>query len=526
MSIHRDRERRMLMGQMIFSDPLKLNAIRYGGKEAISFNGKRFTYRQLNERVNQLAHAMQASGIKKGDKVAFMLLNCNELIEIMFACSKIGAVFIPINARFVGREIAHVLNNSRSVALFFDARFGDEINKVLNNFQTAKLFISVGGTHAIASKEYESWISNHDTAEPTPDKPLLETDTICYLYTGGTTGLPKGAVRSHRSLYLVSLLFSIEFEIGRNGKGLVAGPLFGAAALSISMPNFFVGNPVHLIERFEPEAVLQAMHEERPTTTFLAPPMLDAIFALPDEIKKRYDVSSMKSIISVGAPLMTATKKKTLAFFPDVKLNEFYGASELGGATNLFPEYMELKNRSVGLPMLGMEVKIVDENGNEVKQGEVGEIVVKGLTLCDGYYDNSKANEEAFRDGWLGLGDMGKQDEEGFYYLVDRKQDMVLSGAFNVYPAEIEEVLHEHPNIVEGAVIGMPHDKWGEVPIAIIRLKEKDKTKETDIIDFCKGKMADYKIPHKVIIVEEPLPRSLQGKVLKFKLRDMFLNEK
>lgn len=512
------------MGQMIFSDPLKLNAIRYGEKEAISFNGKSFTYKQLNERVNQLAHAMQSEGIKKGDKVAFMLLNCNELIEIMFACSKIGAVYIPINARFVGREIAHVLNNSRSTALFFDARFGEEINQARDNFTTAKIYISVGGHHSIAANEYEAWIGSHKKSEPIPDEPLQETDTICYLYTGGTTGLPKGAVRSHRSLYLVSLLFSIEFEIGRNGKGLVAGPLFGAAALSISMPNFFVGNPVHLIERFEPEAVLKAIDEKKPTTTFLAPPMLDAIFALPDDVKQRYDVTSMKSIISVGAPLMTATKNKTLSFFPNVKLNEFYGASEHGGSTNLFPEYMELKNRSVGLPMLGMEVKIIDDSGNEVQQGEVGEIVVKGLTLCDGYYDNPEANEEAFKDGWLGLGDMGKQDEEGFYYLVDRKQDMILSGAFNVYPAEIEEVLHEYPDIVEGAVIGMPHDKWGEVPIAIIRLKDGLTAEETEIINFCKGKMADYKIPHKVIFVQEPLPRSLQGKVLKFKLRDMFIN--
>jgi len=195
--------------------------------------------------------------------------------------------------------------------------------------------------------------------------------------------------------------------------------------------------------------VLRGMDEEKTTTTFLAPPMLDAIFSLPEEIKGKYDVSSMESIISVGAPLMTATKEQTLQFFPGIKLNEFYGASEHGGSTNLFPEYMALKDRSVGLPMLGMEVKIVDEAGNEVKQGEVGEIVVKGITLCDGYYENERANEEAFRDGWLGLGDLGKQDEEGFYYLVDRKQDMVLSGAFNVYPAEIEEVLHLHNNVAE-----------------------------------------------------------------------------
>lgn len=512
------------MGEMIFSDPLKLNAIRFGEKEAISYLDRRFTYKQLNDRVNKLAHALQSEGVKKGDKVAFMLFNCNELVETMFACGKIGAIFIPINARFVGREIAHIVNNSKAALLIYDIRFEREVVKATEWAKSIQNFVSVGGNSALTNVEYEQWIGQQKTEEPTPDVSLQETDTICYLYTGGTTGLPKGAVRSHRSLYLVSLLFSIEFEIGRNGKGLVVGPLFGAASLAITLPNFFVGNPVHLLERFNPEEVLRKMDEEKTTTTFLAPPMLDAIFSLPEEIREKYDVSTMESIISVGAPLMTATKEQTLQFFPGIKLNEFYGASEHGGSTNLFPEYMALKDRSVGLPMLGMEVKIVDEAGNEVKQGEVGEIVVKGITLCDGYYENEQANEEAFRDGWLGLGDLGRQDEEGFYYLVDRKQDMILSGAFNVYPAELEEVLHLHDNVAEAAVIGKNDAKWGEVPVAVIRLKDPEATTEEDILTFCRGNMASYKIPHEVIFVEELLPRSLQGKVLKFKLRETFID--
>src|SRR5699024_372431 len=167
----------ILMGQMIFSDPLVLNAIRYSNKEAISYNGKRFTYREFNERVNQLSHALQGLGVKKGDKVAYMLPNCNELVEIMFACSKIGAVFIPINARFVGREIAHVLNNSRSIVLFFDSRFGDIVNSELEKYETAKQFISIGNDHAIANYEYETLLSEQHTTEPTPDEPLSENDT-------------------------------------------------------------------------------------------------------------------------------------------------------------------------------------------------------------------------------------------------------------------------------------------------------------------------------------------------------------
>lgn len=509
------------MAEMIFSDPIKLNAVRYAKKEAISFKEKRFTYAEFNERINQLSHALQEEGIQKGDKVAFMLYNCNELFEIIFACSKIGAIFVPINSRFIGREIKHVLDNSEASVLIYDIRFENEVDKALAEDTSVKKSVPVGGD-AKRSYEYESMIADKSMEEPVPDVPLVESDHICYLYTGGTTGLPKAAVRSHRSMYMVGLLFSIEFSISRNGKGLAAGPLYGAAALSISMPNFLIGNPVHIVEKFHPVEVLEAIDSEQVTTTFLAPPMLDAIFSLPEEVRDKYDVSSMKSIISVGAPLLSGTKKRTQEYFKDVDLNEFYGASEHGGSTNLFPEYMNEKERSVGLPMLGMEVALFDEEGEAVEQGEVGEIYVKGLTLCEGYYKNEKATEEAFKDGWLGLGDMAEQDEEGFYYLVDRKQDMILSGAINVYPAEIEEVLYEHPNIKEAAVIGTKDDKWGEVPVAIIVPEKGKSVTEEEMQEFCSERLARYKLPKYYYFRDESLPRSLQGKVLKFKLREAY----
>ena len=509
------------MNQMIFSNPVKLNAIRYANKEALTFKDKKFTYKQFNERINQLSHALRDKGIQKGDKVAFMLFNCNELFEIIYACSKIGAIFVPINSRFIGREIKHVLQNSHAKLLIFNSRFSDEVQQAAKQAIETEIFISVGDTDPFALTNYEEWIATMSTSEPILEEPLLETDTICYLYTGGTTGLPKGAVRSHRSMYMVGLLFSIEFSIGRNGKGLVAGPLYGAAALSISMPNFFVGNTVHILESFHPLEVIKAIDREKITTTFLAPPMLNAIFSLPEEIQNKYDMSSMKTIVSVGAPLLNKTKQQTLAYFKDAELNEFYGASEHGGSTNLFPEYMTEKDRSVGLPMLGMDVTLLDKNGNEVEQGDVGEIFVKGLTLFDGYYENPEATEKAFHGEWLGLGDMAKQDEDGFYYLVDRKQDMILSGAINVYPAEIEEVIYEHPNVLEATVIGMKHEKWGEVPMAIVVAKDREITSD-EIISFCTENMAKYKVPHRIEFLDA-LPRNLQGKVLKYKLREKFI---
>ncbi|WP_060207558.1 class I adenylate-forming enzyme family protein [Sporosarcina koreensis] len=513
------------MQHMLFADPIKLNAIRYGEKEALSYMGKRFSYREFNERINRVAHSLLGAGIEKGDKVAFMLLNCNELFEIMFACAKIGAVFVPINSRFVGPEIEHVLKNSEAVALIYGYEFNKEVSSIKDCVQDVQLYVSVGSHGEVASFEYEDWIALHSTGEPLIEYEMGEHDTVCIMYTGGTTGHPKGAVRSHRSMYLVALLFSIEFGIGRNGKGLVSGPLYGAAALSTSIPNLFVGNPLHILPKFHPVEVLEAIDKEKTTTSFMAPPMFDAIFALPEEMRNKYDVSSMKGLFSVGAPLHSSTKEKVMTFFKEAELNEFYGATEHGGSTNLFPEYQEVKDRSVGVPMLGMEVKLVDAVGNEVPPGQPGEFLVKGLTLCDEYYKNPEATAEAFNGEWLGLGDMGVQDEDGFYSIVDRKQDMILSGALNVYPAEIEGVLHRHPKIADVAIIGVPDEKWGEAVKAIVVLREGEEADAKEIIDFCEGKLADYKKPRSVDFLDE-LPRSLQGKLLKYKIREMVTVEK
>lgn len=507
------------MQHMLFSDPIKLNAVRYPEKEAISFLEKRFTYLEFNQRINQLAHALMAKGIRKGDKVALMLVNCNELFEIMFACAKIGAVYVPINSRFVGPEIKHVLTNSEALAVIYGKEFDEEVTAAVQQVEGIDLLVSVGGQSEHATLDYEQWIKEYPVNEPELEEALNELDTVCIMYTGGTTGYPKGAVRSHRSMYLVGLLFSIEFGIGRREKGLVSGPLYGAAALSTSMPNLFVGNSLHILPSFHPVEVLKAIDEEKSNNTFLAPPMFDAIFSLPEEVLEKYDVTSMQTLISVGAPLHSSTKEKVLSFFSEADLNEFYGATEHGGSTNLFPEYQNQKDRSVGLPMLGMEVKLVNDSGKEVAAGEPGEFLVKGITLCDEYYKNEEATAEAFQGDWLGLGDMGIRDEDGFYSIVDRKQDMILSGALNVYPAEIEGVLHRHPKIKDVAVIGVPDEKWGESVMAVVVLKQGMTADEAEIIDFCEGEMAGYKKPKQVTFLDD-LPRSLQGKLLKYKLRE------
>jgi len=505
--------------ELLLHEFLRLNAIRYPDRTAILFRNQRFTYSQFNARVNRLANALSNLGVKKGDKVAFMMTNCNELLEVGYAAPKIGAAFVPINSRSVASEIEYLVNDSDSVAVFVNAECLPEVIKARPNFALARNVIVVRGEAPAGTLSYEELLDGAPDTEPKVE--VSEGDLMCLMYTGGTTGRPKGSIRSHRGIALLALLFAIEYDYHEGDMGLVAGPLYGAAAFAFCIPNLTIGGAVCILPVFHPVEALKAIDQFKCNNAFLAPVMLDFILNLPDEVKKRYDVSSMKAIMSVGAPLHTDTKEGTIAYFKNSGLHELYGASEHGASTDLKPYDQLRKTRCVGVPFLGMEVKLLDKDGNEVPRGEMGEFWVRGLTVCDGYYKKPEATAEALRNGWLGLGDMGRQDEEGYYYIVDRKKDMIISGALNIYPTEIEDVLRKHPDIFDVAVIGVPDQKWGEAVKAVVELKEGARITADEIIKWCENKMAGYKKPKSVDIVDQ-LPRTLQGKVLKYQLRKKY----
>ena len=497
---------------IILSDVLPVNA-------AQCVRNQRFTYSQFNARVNRVANALSNLGVKKGDKVAFMMTNCNELLEIGYAAPKIGAAFVPINSRSVSSEIEYVVNDSDSVAVFVSVECLPEVMKARPNFALARNIIVVRGEAPAGTLAYEELLAGAPDTEPKVE--VSERDLMCLMYTGGTTGRPKGSIRSYRGIALLALLFAIEYDYHEGDMGLVAGPLYGAAAFTFCIPNLTIGGAACILPVFHPVEALKAIDQFKCNNAFLAPVMLDFILNLPDEVKKQYDVSSMKAIMSVGAPLHTDTKEGTIAYFKNAGLHELYGASEYGASTDLKPYDQLRKTRCVGVPFLGMEVKLLDKDGNEVPKGEVGEFWVRGLTVCDGYYKKPEATAEALRNGWLGLGDMGRQDEEGYYYIVDRKQDMIISGGINVYPAEIEEVLHTHPKVLDVAVIGVPDKKWGEAVKAVLVLKPGETATEEEIIQWCDGRMAGHKKPKSVDFVPE-IPRTLQGKALKNKMREKY----
>jgi long-chain acyl-CoA synthetase len=500
--------------QLTVGGALLNSARKYPQKTAIVFEDRRFTFDEFNMRVNRLAHALLGLGLAKGDRVAVLLGNCNEIVELLMAAAKTGLVAVPVNFRFVPSEIEYVVNQSQSKALIVGEDYLSKVESARPNFQTVDRYISVAAHPVAGMLDYEQLLAASSPAEPAIE--VHENDPWYIGYTSGTTGLPKGALISHRARILPALFMIIEFGLRDTDAELMTMPMFHTNGIQFSMIGLYLGNTVFIMRNFEPETVLRAIAEHKLTYASLVPTMYAMILGLPQETKARYGVGSMRVLISSSSPLLTKTKEEILSFFSSSELNEFYGSSEAGIITNLKPRDQMRKIRCVGQAMFGIEIKLLDADGAEVAPGEVGELYSKGPCFTE-YYRMPEVN--AFRDGWFSAGDMARMDEEGYYYIVDRKKDMIISGGENIYPVEVEELLSRHPAVSEVAVIGIPHEKWGESVHAVIVTKGPAQASEQAIIDYCKGRIASYKGPRSVEFVEA-LPKNPTGKVLKRVLRD------
>lgn len=486
---------------------------------------KSLTWSQLDERANRVANGLLGMGLEKGDKVTILSFNCTEMLEIFAGINKAGLVVVNMNFRNVGREISYQVNDSDSKAFILGEEFIDRVWPIRGDLNTVPSdnYIVLGQQSPEGSVDYENMLDRADGGNPRVD--IGEDDPSLVIYTSGTTGHPKGAVRSHRGVVLMSLLAAVEYGFTQDDVNLTAAPLFHSAPAFFANTHLYIGSKVCILRVFDPVAILETIERERITEFFMAPTMYDLIFSLPDEEKKKYDVSSVRCAISSGAPLHTATKDAILEFFEGADLHEFYGATEIGFMTNLRPCDQRRKIRCVGKPSLGTDLKLLDPDGNEVKQGEVGEVHAYNPCLMQEYYKNPEATEKGRRGHYFSVGDMARCDEEGYYYIVDRLQDMIISGGANIYPAEIEGTLHSHPKITEAAVIGIPNETWGESIKAIVVLKPGETATEEEIIEYCKANAADYKKPRSVDFIDE-LPRNPSGKILKRTLRDPYWKEK
>ncbi len=506
---------------MTFGFYLQANARKFPGRTALICEDTILTYKDLHIRSNQLANALSKRGIKKGDRVSTYLTNCVEYIETMFAVAKIGAVLVPISYRLVPREMKYIVDNSESAALMFNEPLLENVIAVRNELDgiSQDRLIMVGKSSAGDMVAYEDLLQSGEPEDPEVE--VTEEDIFYFGYTAGTTGFPKGAVFTHKARMLTLLQIAIEYDFGLEDRTLNCGPLYHAAPMAYTLVHHLLGGQVILMKDFNPEEALKNIQEYRITNSFMVPTMYNMIINLPPETRSSYDVRSVRVLVSAAAPLPTQIKEGILEFFPNAGLNEFYGSTEAAIVTNLRPEDQLRKTRSVGLPTYFVDMKVLDADGKEVPQGQEGIVYMKTPYALEEYYKNPKATQKAFRGEWFTNEDIGRMDEEGYLYIVDRKADMVISGGVNIYPTETEEILHQHPHVMEASVIGIPDEKWGESLLAFIVPKPGMPVDPRETISWCEDKLAKYKIPKRIEVVDE-LPKSPAGKVLKRILREPF----
>ena len=497
---------------------LSLIANKCPDRTGLICEGHRLTYKEFNHRVNQLANSFHHRGLRKGDKVAVLFFNSIPFAEAYFATVKAGGVFVPVNFRFVAKEVSFILNHSDARFFLFGNEFAALVQTIRSDLPKVEVLISTGNPPDPGVEVYEAFLSGSPVSEPPAS--FSEDDECQIMYTSGTTGRPKGAVITHRNV-IWNLFNTILGREEKEGEvSLVIGPLYHTAALN----NHFtlrvaLGGTSILVKEFAPRKVLEMIAGEKVTVISGAPAMFHFLLNLPD--KDRYDTQSVTKCTTGASSLPDETKARLFQFFPNIQ-----GIYDVYGCTECSPNICILKGRdslrkkeSVGPPLPFLEVRLVDDQDQPVPVGSVGELTCRGPNVMKGYYKDPQGTAEALRGGWLHTGDLARMDEEGFVYIVDRKKDMIISGGENIYPREIEEVLYRHPKIQDAAVVGIPDPLWGESVKAFIVLQKGETMKEEEVIEYCKAHLASYKKPKFVAFVDS-LPRNPSGKVLKTILRN------
>ena len=512
--------RRLLIGEM-----MARNARKFPDREAMVYGDTRLTYKQFNARINQLAHAFMDLGIKKGSKVSILSFNCNQFMEAYFAVGKIGAVAAPLNFRLHPEELTYIVDHADAEAFIVGEPFLDTVRGIQKDLPKVKHYISITEKPVDGMLHFESWIAKYPDNEPLVL--IDDDDPLFIMYTAGTTGRPKGAVLTHKN-EMVMWMIASSYIISEPNLGDIwhyrafgAPPIFHLAAFGYCQFMFYIGATVILpTEVFNPTYILETIERERIDTILLVPAMAFFLLMAPDIDK--YDLSSLKIWASGAAILPTETRKQIYKAFPNVKIFDLFGQTEMSPIVcTLLPSESEGRENSVGRMLPFIEIRLVDDNDNDVRLGEIGEAIYRGPTVMKEYYKNPEATAAAMRNGWFHSGDLLRQDKEGYFYVVDRKKDMIVSGGENIYPAEIEEVLFQHPKILECAVFGVFDEEWGESVKAVVAVKPGEELTEEDVVEHCKQHLAGYKKPKSVDFIDA-LPRNPAGKVLKTTLREQY----
>jgi len=513
---------------MLIGDIPRRNAKLYPKKAAVVENDIEINFYDLNRRVNRLANALSGFGLKKGDKVAVLNNNCYQYVELYFALAKAGTPVVPLNYRSSKEELTYILNHSEARMLIFGNKYSGMVEDIKGEASDIKRYVCID-SKIPGAENYEDMIGRASEAEP--DVQLDEDDGVVLGYTGGTTGLPKGVVTTHKNIVTSCYNCALEIMMPPDSVYLNAPPMFHAGDAMGMFGFSFVGATNVVMGVFSPEDVLKNIQKHRVTHPLFVPAMIMFILQFP-EIDK-YDTSSLDTILYGTAPMPIKPLKKAMEVF-GCKFLQVYGSTETFVPISMLkPEDHVLEGsqedfqrmESAGREVIGVEVRVVNNDDRDVKTGKIGEIVVRGNNVMKEYWRAPELTEGALRNSWYHTGDMGMMDDENYIFIVDRKKDMIISGGENIYPKEIENLLLRHPAVQETAVIGVPHDVWGEEVKALVIKKESAELTEEELIEYCKGSLPGYKCPRSFEFRKE-FPRSSAGKVLKKALREEYWKAK
>ncbi len=496
-------------------DLIALHAARTPDRPALIQDDRQLSWAAFHEARNRLAHALTGLGVRSGEHVVVYAANSIEYLLASAAARAAGVVAIPMNHRLTAEEVRYILDDSEAAVVFVGDSFVPMVEQVRAAARGVHHWILIGEERRLWARSLADLL-----AEGRPVPPAAAGGGSM-VYTAGTTGKPKGALR--RVIDPASVMDRLrELDLADPSHvHLVAGPLYHSAPGGFALYAHFFGCPVVVMPRFDPEAALRAIARFRCTSTFMAPTLLKRIVDLPSEVRARYDVSSMRAIVMAAAPCPMRVKEDIVRYFGPV-LYEFYGSTELGINTILRPEDVLRKPGSCGRVCSGMDVAILDEGGQPAPVGQPGELYVRRHAgMFDEYWRKPEATEQMRRGDWYSVGDVAYLDEEGFVYICDRKRDMIISGGVNIYPAEIEDVLHRHPKIRDVAVFGVPDDEWGERVHAAVQVRPGDALTADEIVSFARQHLAGYKVPRQVSF-EDDFPRDSAGKLVKRLLREPY----
>jgi acyl-CoA synthetase (AMP-forming)/AMP-acid ligase II len=506
--------------ELIITEVLATHSKWRGNKPALICEDKQLTWREFGQRINKVANGLIAGGLKKGDRVGFLISNRIDVPEIIFGAIKAGGVIVPLSTMLPGDAQARMIIDSECKFLFVGSEYRDMISPYRGDLKSIANggFIQVGG-------EAKDWVSYdrflQQSSDREPNVRLTYQDGFNIMYTSGTTGVPKGIFHTHHNR-LVFALFALDFRMDSSCVSVASTALYTNGTWLMLLPVLFSGGTVVIMPKFDPQAFLGVVQKHKATHTLMVPTQFIVLLEQPN--LGQFDLSSMRVWVFGAAPLQKEIKEEIHRRFSGEAI-ELYGCTE-GIATMLKPEVREGKIGSVGIPSLNWDVRIIDDQGHELPKGEIGEIAAYSSFMMPGYYKlPDKTAEVIWKDErgrtYLKTGDMGKLDEDGFLYIVDRKKDMIISGGVNVFANDIEGVLLKHPKVKDATVIAVPHHKWGEVPLALVVPKDKSPALEEEIKEWANQRLGKYQRLSGVEFMDQ-FPRNALGKVLKRELRDPY----